>query len=393
MPGPRLGALLRRSPLTRRGVLVLVGASVLVAGGAWTRWWALVGIGVAALVLVAVEVVTVSGDRRLTAVRTLDPVVVPRGTPARSRVQADVPVARLPLRRAAVDHVDGLPSSVPLALGGSGGTVVAETEIPTPRRGVLPVGPLVVRTEGTLGLARLVREVGLVRQLRVLPRPVTLHALPRGTRRAATGQDERVEQGGTDLVGLHEYVPGDDLRRLHWGSSARTGTLMVREDADPALPHVLVLLDDRAGSYGADPDAFEEAVDFAAGVVGRALGDGRHVRLQTLSGSVDVDSPARPAGLTAAVDPRVGHSLAEVRLVDGRHIASVSTRDLDVAVLVTGVDVAPTDVVGVLAASAVPVVVRVDPAPERPFGVVGSVPTVDGASAPLLASAWEVVHG
>ena len=392
MARPRPDRTLRRSPLTGRGLLVVLGGLGLVGPAVATRWWPLLGVGAAALLLAAVEVAAVRVDRRLTVIRRVEPLVVPRGTPAHCLLEADLPPSRLPLRREAVDLVDGLARPVPLEATAAGGRVATGYEVATPRRGLVAVGPLVVRSRGPLGLATLRRDAGDTRQLRVLPRPVGLASLPRGTRRAATGQDERVEQGGTDLVGLHEYVPGDDLRRLHWASSARTGSLMVRDDADPALPHVLVLLDDRAGSYAGDADSFEEAVDFAAGVVARALDDGRHVRLQTLSGQVDVDSPARPATLSAAVDRRVSHALAEVGLTDHEAVASVSSRDLDVAVLVTGGASSPAEVATLLAASAVPVVVQVETAPESSHGAVGTVPAVRGSSAALLASAWEVAH-
>ncbi|MGL5910176.1 MAG: DUF58 domain-containing protein, partial [Phycicoccus sp.] len=333
---PGSDRLLRATLLTVRGGVVLLAALVLVAVGVAARWWTVAGVGAALLLLVLVEVVAVRGDRRTVATRRVEPLVVHRGTPARCTVEADLARTRVPLRRIAVDLVDGDPRPVDLAVGRDGGHVRVTYDVETPRRGLVLVGPLVIRSTATLGLAATTSDVGMTRQLRVLPRPARVDSLPRGSRRAATGQDERVEHGGTDLVGLHEYVPGDDLRRLHWASSARTGVLMVRDDADPAVPHVLVILDDRAGSYGERElaeDSFEEAVDFAAGVVERALGEGRHVRLQTLSGLVDVDVEARPATVAAAPDPRVTHALAEVALVDPAQVAAGSTRDLDIAVL------------------------------------------------------------
>ena len=42
--------------------------------------------------------------------------------------------------------------------------------------------------------------------------------MPAGTRRTAVGNDTAGELGGTDLVGLHEYAMGEDLRRLHWAT-------------------------------------------------------------------------------------------------------------------------------------------------------------------------------
>lgn len=391
---PGSARLLRATALTGRGAAVSAAAVALGTLGGLARWWPLLGLAAALLLLVVVEVVSVRGDRRVVASRRVEPLVVHRGSPAHCVVEADVPPGRLPVRRVAVDLLDGEPRPVELGVGRHGGPVRVSYDVETPRRGVVVVGPLVIRSTSSLGLAATTVDVGMTRLLRVLPRPARVDSLPRGSRRAATGQDERVEHGGTDLVGLHEYVAGDDLRRLHWASSARTGVLMVRDDADPAVPHVLLLLDDRAGSYGAGAEeSFEEAVDFAAGVVERALGDGRHVRLQTLSGRVDVDVEARPPTVSAPPDPRITHALAEVALVDAAHVASVSSRDLDIAVLVTGTEVAPGEAAALLAACGLPVLAQVDPAPGSRFGAVGTVPAVRAASAPQLASAWEVVHG
>ncbi|GAA4285264.1 hypothetical protein GCM10022261_27950 [Brevibacterium daeguense] len=40
-----------------------------------------------------------------------------------------------------------------------------------------------------------------------------------------------------------EYVPGDDLRHIHWASTARVGELMVRQEAEEETPFVAVILD------------------------------------------------------------------------------------------------------------------------------------------------------
>jgi uncharacterized protein (DUF58 family) len=64
---------------------------------------------------------------------------------------------------------------------------------------------------------------------------------------------------------LRDYVVGDDLRLVHWRSSARTGRLVVRHNVDTSQPYTVVLLDQRAGRYTAE--SFEAAVDVAASVL------------------------------------------------------------------------------------------------------------------------------
>ena len=71
---------------------------------------------------------------------------------------------------------------------------------------------------------------------------------------------------------LREYVPGDDLRHVHWRSSAKAGELLVRQYHETRRGHVTVLLDDRRSSYPRLGD-FELAVSVAASIALRAVRD------------------------------------------------------------------------------------------------------------------------
>ena len=76
---------------------------------------------------------------------------------------------------------------------------------------------------------------------------------------------------------LREYEPGDDPRRIHWRSTARTGTLMVRELIDTTEPTTTIVLDTRTAAM--TPGAFEHAVEVAASVAHAAVLAGRPARL------------------------------------------------------------------------------------------------------------------
>ncbi len=80
----------------------------------------------------------------------------------------------------------------------------------------------------------------------VHPRIHPLTAVPGGAARSLDGRVDRVPHGTITFDSLREYVVGDELRRVHWRTSARVGELMVREQLDTSLPRLVVLLDDRA---------------------------------------------------------------------------------------------------------------------------------------------------
>src|SRR5690606_25094747 len=170
------------------------------------------------------------------------------------------------------------------------------------RRGEIAFGPLTLHRYALADLAEVRQTYGERTTVLVEPRILDALSLPAGTRRGHIGADERIAHGGTDLTGLREYLPGDDLRRLHWATSARRGSLMVREDADPSAPHLSVLLDDRTDSY--DGDGFEEAVDVAASLLATAAESRSPSRIVTFSGSVDVTTTSPPTSVTTGLEPR-----------------------------------------------------------------------------------------
>jgi uncharacterized protein (DUF58 family) len=89
----------------------------------------------------------------------------------------------------------------------------------------------------------------------------------------AASRPEHSQRGGEDFYTLREYQRGDDLRRVHWPSSARTDRLMIRQLETPWQSRALVLLDVRASVYESN-DAFETAVSGAASVVSHLVGSG-----------------------------------------------------------------------------------------------------------------------
>ncbi len=366
--------------LSRRGVGTLVLGVLLLGLGSWWRYPGVIGFGAALIALVVVAFLSVLGPAPVEATRSVRPRTVHRLGTCTGALELASVSRRLPVTLDATDQIAGDPIGVDVPVLAPGERMRVEYRIPTAHRGVLQVGPLELRRRGLAGLADSRSVVGDPVSVRVVPRVLPVRGLPTGVRRGHVGADERVERGGTDLVGLREYVPGDDLRRLHWATSARTGTLMVREDADPARPHLAVILDDRASSYP-DPDGFEDAVEVAASLLTAAMSAGHPVRL--LSGSVDLD-------VSADVDSDlVSAALAEVALGSDEPV-SVPIRDLDVVAVISG-PAAPLPPLALEAGRAsVGVILLVDPAEgAAPMSALGTVLVLRAPKVEHLIAIWD----
>lgn len=150
-----------------------------------------------------------------------------------------------------------------LAAGQSRQTTVEFTAV---SRAVLPVGPLSIRKGDPFGLVR--HEKKLVDQINVFihPKTVMLNTLNAGIPRDLEGQPSgEIVDDDLDFYGLREYEPGDDVRNVHWLSSAKTGALMIRQyeatrRTDTALT-ISVNPDDYVSS-----DEFELAVSVHASI-------------------------------------------------------------------------------------------------------------------------------
>ncbi|WP_211217922.1 DUF58 domain-containing protein [Microbacterium luticocti] len=372
---------------TARGWASLVVAVIAWVGGVWTGYPALVGLAVALTAALVVAVVSVAVPTPVTISRTVRPERVSRFDECRATIRVVNTARRWPVTLAGTDRVDGAPVAFEFPTLRGGQSAETTVRIPTERRGVITFGPLSLDRRSFADLVRVRRAYGQSASVLVEPRLLDAAGLPPGLRRSHVGADERIAHGGTDLVGLREYVPGDDLRRLHWATSARRGVLMVREDADPAMPFLTVLLDDRAGSYR--DGGFDEAVDVAASLLDAAAASRSPARVATLSGSLDLELPV-PVG---QVDPgRVApEALARLATLTVQHDAvgvHAYLSSPDVVAVVSGADAAQSDLLVTAAAAPVGVVALVDEAPDRMVSASGGVLVLRGPRAEDLAYGW-----
>src|SRR5690606_15254914 len=145
-----------------------------------------------------------------------------------------------------------LPSRVVLPVGGGRGEFSIqwlapgqEAEelftIPTQRRGVVKVGPVSVARGDPLGLfARAPRRDEPV-YLYVPPKPTLFGGQSLGFLRDLEGLPAAdLSRDDVSFHALLEYQPGDDLRHVHWRSTARTGTMMVRQFEETRRSHFVI---------------------------------------------------------------------------------------------------------------------------------------------------------
>lgn len=136
-------------------------------------------------------------------------------------------------------------------------------------RGIHDVGPAIVSRTDPFSFTKVGEPAGAVDKLVVYPRVEPLRGLPslRGVDPSLQAtRAETVQRGGEEFFSLREYQTGDDLRRVHWPTTARRDEMMIRQFETPWEPRALVVVDPRASSY-VNQEAFETAIRGAASAI------------------------------------------------------------------------------------------------------------------------------
>jgi uncharacterized protein (DUF58 family) len=272
---------------TRQGTLVGIGAIGLVALGRFLGLTELYAAGAGVGVLLVVCGIWVSlRDLDIVVARSVRPSRVHVGNPStvevqlRNRSRRSTPVLRLLDPVTGTSGADLLLAPIPLRK-----TSKVAYRLPTTRRGLVTVGPMTVEIGDPFGLTASRTNAAPAVEITVLPRIDDIPPLPRTVGPDPDGGAETGSLGrvGEDFAALRPYVVGDDLRRVHWPSSARSDDdLLVRQDDVPWQGRICVVLDLRREAH--DPDTLERAVSAAASILRAHLRRGDHVRLVSTTG-------------------------------------------------------------------------------------------------------------
>lgn len=277
--------------LTRRGWSLLGAAAGLLVAARLLGTPELAAFGLASLVLLGL------GTLR---VRSLHPAlaVTREVRPARLHVggegRVDLLVTNtwshstpvLPVTEALGDSRRAARLLLPRLLPGQGAR--AAYRVPTTRRGRYSIGPLLVDISDPFGLTHRARRVGAADQITVCPRVRDILPPPDAAgARVAAAESVRAHAPtpeGDEFLTLRDYEVGDDLRKVHWKSTARTGELVIRQDEAWREPQAVVVLDTRPGAH--DGQSFECAVESVASVAARLARSGRRFEVVTSAGAI-----------------------------------------------------------------------------------------------------------
>ena len=276
--------------LTRRGWSLLGAAAGLLVASRLLGTAELTTLGLTAVALLLGALAwTASRSAPVTLVRTVRPSPVPVGGDARVdlEIEAYDSAPQLTVTDTFDDGRRAARFLTPALERGQRGR--AAYRIPTDRRGRFAIGPAILGIADPFGLTTRALQIGEPNEVIVRPRlhelrPITGtpgHRRARANRRtvvpvAAPAHDE--------FLALREYTVGDDLRRVHWRSSARMGDLMVREDESAWEPRTVLVFDNRRASHPGP--SYETAVEAVASIGIRLLRSGRPCEILTNSGRV-----------------------------------------------------------------------------------------------------------
>jgi uncharacterized protein (DUF58 family) len=217
--------------------------------------------------------------------------------------------------------------------------------VPTQRRGVVPIGPVRTVRADPIGLLR--REVVWAESLDLFvhPRIIAIPSMSTGFVRDLEGAPTR-DLTSSDIAfhALREYQPGDERRNIHWKSTAKTGSYMVRQFEETRRSHLLVALSLSEADYATDEE-FELAVSVTGSLGVRAMLDSRTVSVVASAETPDFakrmvfsSRRLRTVNRGSLLDDLSGveRAAAALRLPELSQVAAEDAAGISIAFLVCG---------------------------------------------------------
>ena len=266
---------LRSIPTSTAWLLFLTGIVSFIA--AWQLGWIeLFVVAAACLIAILIAIPFVLGHSAVRLVRTITPNRVTVGDQSVAELRATNETSRPTPGILVEERLDDIVTPIEVPSLGPDQSSEFLYRLPTSRRGAFDIGPATVSKGDPLGLLR--RAIGEtpVERLWVHPRTVVTKPLPAGFAKDLEGPTfDTSPAGDVAFHTIREYAPGDDIRHVHWMSTARKNTLMVRHYVDNRRPELAVVVDTQLGRT--EPDLFEQAIEVAASIGTSEIGRGMRV--------------------------------------------------------------------------------------------------------------------
>ncbi|KZE91443.1 DUF58 domain-containing protein [Microbacterium sp. TNHR37B] len=263
--------------LTVAGWTLLSVAVLGIGIGLAFGWLEFVAAGVVATVLIALSIPFLFSARSYDVDLTLEHDRVVAGSPVSGTLTVRNTGRGIALPgRIDIPIGDGL-VDVYIPLLRSDHVHVDQVIVPTHRRGIVHVGPARTVRGDPLGILR--REATWADRHTLFVHPVTtaLRSTTAGFIRDLEGSASRmIVDSDISFHAIREYVPGDAQRNVHWKSTAKTGTLMVRQYEETRRSRMVIALAASDAEFATDEE-FELAVSAAASLGVRGIRDGRDV--------------------------------------------------------------------------------------------------------------------
>jgi uncharacterized protein (DUF58 family) len=281
---------------------------------------ALISVGILLIALPMLAALAAGRARyRLGCVRAIDPARISAGHTAKVTLRLEN-VSRLPTGLMLAED------TVPYALGTRprfvldgierGGTRELSYPLRSDLRGKFAIGPLEVRIADAFGLVEVGRSFSSNTMFLVTPKvvPLASSVVSGSWVGEGDGNSRAVATAGEDDVIPRAYRDGDELRRVHWRSTARYGELMVRREEQRWRNRTTLLLDTRRSAHAGSgaSSSFEFAVSAAASI-------GVHMAHADLDGRLITDTgPIASSGMFEDV---LLDALSVIRPSSGRDLS------------------------------------------------------------------------
>ncbi len=232
------------------------------------------------------------------------------------------------------------------------GRFVHQFPLPTSHRGIVAIGPVRTIRADPIGLVRRELVWTDAAELFVHPRTIAIPSTSTGFVHDLEGSATRdLTNSDVSFHALREYQPGDERRYIHWKSTAKTGTYMVRQFEETRRSHI-VIAQSLARSDYANDEEFEMGVSVTGSLGVRAIRDARNISVVVSETTPDFAKrkvlevrPLSTITRTRLLDDLSVVQSAETALAitDVARVAAAQVAGISVAFLVCGSGATPAE--------------------------------------------------